>query len=363
MADLFANSDLDARAPRGPRLVRLLAGSVALHAAFVFALVYVPAVRDTFRLANTLSGLQLVDEAYTRTDVRERATIIKLDKLYYPPGYFAQGDAPTTAPPDVRLDSEYKPEKPKPTPIPTPTPTPAPTPAQEVAQADATKAGQPGASPEASPSPGASPAVVAAATPADMKTTEDAEKALQETSQQKFPPINTRPFTDLLQKGKEMKDAGQINLSGTLEMAVEADRRDDGTLTNVEVTGGAASDAKLKDLAKAFVAALSDSHALAALQGTRHLRMNLVLDDQKLAVRVMTEVASAEQAQQMARGYQGLLLIGALSKKGRDEEAIFKSIRVTTAEREITLNFNMPRKTAGDLLSKLAKKTEAGPSS
>ena len=94
----------------------------------------------------------------------------------------------------------------------------------------------------------------------------------------------------------------------------------------------------LKDLAKAFVAALSDSHALAALQGTRHLRMNLLLDDQKLAVRVMTEVESAEQAQQMARGYQGLLLIGALSKKGRDEEAIFKSIRVTTAEREITLS-------------------------
>src|ERR671939_2140018 len=97
MAELFADIDLDRRAPRGRRMLRTLGGSVALHAAFVLCLLYVPAVRDTFLLARTLSGIRFVDEAYSQTDVRERAIIISAgDKLYYPPGYF---DQPGTASP------------------------------------------------------------------------------------------------------------------------------------------------------------------------------------------------------------------------------------------------------------------------
>ena len=359
MAELFADIDLDRRAPRGRRMLRTLGGSVALHLGLVLCLLYVPAVRDTFLLARTLSGIRFVDEDYSQTDVRERAIIINAgDKLYYPPGYFDQpGAASSLAPPpapDVRLVSEYK--APKPTPTPTPPPTPAPTasPSPEIAR---NKQGQP-VTPAASPT--ASP--VASPTPAEPKTAEEAEKALQEANQEKFPAINTRPFTDLLQKGQKMKEAGEIDLSGLLEMTVEADRRDDGTLDNVEITGGSASDAKLKDLAKAFIAALSDSKALATLKDTRHLRMSLLLTDQQIAVRVVTEVETAEQAQKMAQGYKGLIAIGAFSKRGRDEEAIFKSLNVAANDRQITLNFAMPRKAAGELLSKLAKKTETGPS-
>lgn len=358
MAELFADIDLDRRAPRGRQMLRTLGGSLALHAVFVLSLIYVPAVRDTFQLASALSGLRVVDEAYTRTDVRERATIINVhDKLYYPAGYFEQaGVSSPLAPPvnDVKLVAEYKPPKPirpprvKPTPTPQASPTPAASP--EVAQNEQSKAAVPAASPVASPSPVA------------PQTAAEAEQVLQETKTDKFPVINTRPFTDLLQKGREMKNAGEIDLSGTLEMSVEADRRDDGTLENVEIVGGAASDAKLKELAKAFISALSDSKVLAALKDTKHLRMNLLLDQQNIAVRVATEVATEEQARQMSRGYQGLILIGALSKKGRDEEAIFKNIRVTADARQIVLGFNMPRKDAGDLLTKLAKKTETGPS-
>jgi len=143
-------------------------------------------------------------------------------------------------------------------------------------------------------------------------------------------------------------------------LTVEADRTDEGTLTNVEITGGAASDAKLKDLAKAFVAALSDSKVLAALKDTRHLRMNLLLDEQQVSIRIVTEVASEEQARQKASAYNALLAIGAFSKKGRDEEAIFKSIRVTADAQQIVLGFTMPRKDMGTLLTKLTKKTESG---
>ena len=364
MAELFADFDLERRAPRAQRMLRTLAGSIALHAVFVACLIYVPAVRDTFQLASALSGLRVVDEAYNATQVGERATIINLadNKLYYPPGYFelANGRQPApvaTPPPDVQLVAEYKKPKPTPTPTPVPTPTPSPSASSEIAQNG--EASAPGASPGASPS--GSPAV--SPSPADLKSAEDAEKALQAAKQEKFPPINTRPFTDLLQKGKSMKDAGEIDLNGTVELTVEGDRRDDGALTNVEITGGSASDDNLKDLAKALIAALSDSHALAALKDTRHLRMNLLLDGEKIAIRVATEVETPEQAQQMANGYRGLILIGALSKKGKDEEAIFKNLSVAAKDREIVLGFTMPRKDAGALISKLTKKTEPGPSS
>jgi hypothetical protein len=359
MAELFADLDLDRRAPRGKPLLRTLGGSLVLHAAFILALIYVPAVRDTFQLASALSGLKFVDDPhYNKTDVRERAIIINAnDKLYYPPGYFEQtaqsGTSSPVAPPvaDVKLVSEYKPPKPKPTPTPIPSPTPSPSvsPSPEIAQNDQGQPAEPGASPTASPSP------------ADPQTSEQAEQALTQNNQPKFPPINTRPFTDLLQKGKEMKDAGEIDLTGTLEMTVEADRRDDGTLTNVEITGGSASDAKLKELAKAFIAALSDSKALAALVDTHHIRMQLTLDDKEVAVRIVTELDTAELAEKRANGYRGAIMLGAFAKKGKDEEVIFRNLKVSVKDKQVGLTMNMPRKAVGDLLSKLTKKTEPGP--
>jgi len=158
-----------------------------------------------------------------------------------------------------------------------------------------------------------------------------------------------------------MKDAGEINLEGTIEMTVEADRGEDGVLTNVEITGGAASDEKMKQLAKDFVSALSDSKILAALKGTKHIVMKLKLDAEQVDVRVTSDMASAEEASRMASGYNGLLFIGAVSKKGKDEEQIFKSVKVTTEQKQIVLTFNMPRKDAGALVSKLINKPAATP--
>jgi outer membrane biosynthesis protein TonB len=362
MAELFTDLDLDRRAPRGKSLLRTLAGSLALHAAFILALIYVPAVRDTFQLASALSGLKFVDAAYTQTDVRERAIMINAnDKLYYPPGYFEQaaqnGTSSPVAPPvnDVKLVSVYKPEKPKPTPtpVPTPSPTPSVSPSPEIAQTDQSQPAVPGASPSAAP--------VASPSPADPQTSEQAEQALTQNNQPKFPPINTRPFTDLLQKGKDMKDAGEIDLTGTLELTIEADRRDDGTLANIEVTGGSASSANLRKLARDFAAALGDSKALAALVDTHHLRMYLKLDDKEVDIRIVTELDTAELAEKRANGYRGAIMLGAFAKKGKDEEVIFRNLKVSVKDKQVGLTMNMPRKTAGDLLSKLTKKTEPGP--
>jgi hypothetical protein len=352
MAEIFDSHERLSQDTRTPWMLRTLGASLAAHALFLASVVYVPAVRDTFSLASTLSGLRFVEEDYTKTAVGQRADVMLNfadNKLYYPPGYFSQTELP---PPDApQLIQEFQPQPqqlPKPVKVKsTPKPTPEASPSPDAA---ATAAGDETGTPGASPTPAATP-----------QTAEEAERIAKEANVEKFPTINTKPFTDLLRQGKEMRDAKEIDLSGNLEMEVEADRQEDGRLTNVVVTGAAASNPKLVQLSKDFIAAISDSKVLAALKGTRQLKMKLKLDDKDVSVRVLTEMASADEASMMSNGYNGLLWIGAQTKKGKDEEAIFKSVQIASEAKQIVLTFNMPRKAAGDLLTKMIKKNEATP--
>ncbi|HEV7904580.1 MAG TPA: hypothetical protein VGO96_12125 [Pyrinomonadaceae bacterium] len=357
MAEIFHTHERLNRETRTPRMLRTLGGSLVAHALFLAAVVYVPMVRDTFNLASTLSGFRVVEEDYTKTAVGERATLINLadTKMYYPPGYFSQTALPSPDAP--QLLAEFRPQptprpiRVRPTPQPTPTPEASPSPeatdAETAAKNEADKNGVAGASP-----------TPATATP---QTAEEAERIAKEAGAEKFPTINTKPFTDLLKQGKEMREAKEIDLSVTLEMEVEADREDDGRLSNINVTGAAASNPKLYQLAKDFVAAIGDSKLLAALKGTKHLKMHVKLDEKEVAVRVLTEMASESEATTMASGYNGLLFLGALSKKGKDEEVLFKSVQIAAESNQIVLTFNMPRAKASDLLSKLIKKNETVP--
>ena len=356
MAEIFRSHERLNRDTRTPWMLRTLGASLAAHALFLASVVYVPAVRDTFSLASTLSGLRFVEEDYTKTAVGQRADVMLNfadNKLYYPPGYFSQTALP--APDAPQLVEEFRPEPvqlPKPIKVkqtPKPTPEASPSPGSEAGDDRTAKnEGDAAGDPNASPTPAATP-----------QTAEEAERIAKEANVEKFPTINTKPFTDLLKQGKEMRDAKEIDLSGTLEMEVEGDRQEDGRLSNVVVTGAAASNPKLVQLSKDFISAISDSKVLAALKGTRHLKMKLKLDDKDVSVRVLTEMSSADEASIMSNGYNGLLWIGAQAKKGKDEEAIFKSVQIASEAKQVVLTFNMPRKAAGDLLSKLIKKNEA----
>ena len=342
---------------RARRFTRWVGGSVVLHALLLAALVYIPAVRDTFALANQLAGFRVVSKDYEKTQVYERAVLVNLaaQKLYYPAGYFeAAAQASQTAVPS--------PDDPKFVATVNPTPEPTPKPVKV----------KPTPSPEASPSPKsageaaqgekAKDADASAAAPtAEPKSEQEAEKIIKDANQEKFPEVNTKPFEDLLAQGKKMKDSGEIDLTGTLEMSVEADRQDDGKLAHVEITGASASDPKLHQLAKDFISALSDSQLLKVLDGARRLHMKVRLDDKQVSVRVMTELESADLASKKTNAYNGMLWLGALSKKGKDEEAIFKSVKISNEEKQVVLTFEMPRKDAGALLSKITEKSKATP--
>ncbi|MDQ3907949.1 MAG: hypothetical protein M3268_06355 [Acidobacteriota bacterium] len=357
MAEIFeTHEELGLGAERRARtFTRWVGASVLAHALLLAALVYVPVLRDTFSLANELAGFRVVSKDYKKTEIQERVTLINLaaQKLYYPAGFFDAQSLPSANDPkfiaSVAPTPVARPVRVRVKPQPTPSPTPSPAAAEESA-----KNGDKDAKPGARPSPNASPA--------QPQTPEEAERIAKEANVEALPEINTKPFEDLLAEAKKKKDEGKIDLSGTFDITAEGDREDDGSISNLTITGNSAANPDVRALANAFVGALADSKVLAALKGTRHLRLKVTLDDKQLSVRVLTETATADEAARLTNGYNMLLLAGAMKKKGKDEEVLFKSVKLNNDARQITLDFQMPRADASALISKLTPKNQTTPS-
>jgi len=337
MAQLFADFEVN-KSPRWQRLLRLTGISFALHVIFFAAIIYVPVLRAAFHIADKFSGAEYVDEDYEKINISDAVMLDAGGRFQYPPGYFDDQLADS----DAKVIEEAKAI---PTPIPTPKPTPVPTP-------------KPSPSSSPSPSPTASPSTNADGTVAsDNKLTpeEQADKNLDKIAEEhkvrRPKTINKRPFVDLLVKYNELKEKGEIDLNKPVEMTIEADRNDDGTLRNVVVTRKS-GDPKLIEATKDFVAALSASGVLDFLEGAGHLTLNLKLDDVTVSVNASTEVASADDAKQMSSGYNLILAGGAIAKKGRDEATIMRNTNVTYKGKVITLSFNLARSAITEMLKK-----------
>ena len=329
MAELFTDFEVN-KTPRWQKLLRLTGASFMLHALLFVAILYVPVLREAFHLAGNFSGAEYVDEDYEKIDIRNAVMIQGSEKFQYPPGYFTEQfnaqepqiiEQPTPVP------------TPRPTPVPTPSPTPSPSP-----------------SPQTTGSPATGDSTVADGIKEDGGE-KDLDKLAEENKVKRPKAINKRPFVDLLVKYNELKDKGEIDLSENVEMTIEADRNDDGTLRNVIVTRQS-GDEKLIQAAKDFIAALSASNALDFLEGTEHLSMKLKMDAVAVSVSASTEVASDAEARQKALGFNALLAGGAFLKRGRDEGTIMSNTKVTASGKQITINFNLPRTAIAEMLKK-----------
>lgn len=351
MTELFANFEID-RAPRWPLLMRLVAGSFVLHALFVAAAVYVPGVRNALNIASMFSGADYVDEDYTRTSIGDRATVIDLahEKFQYPEGYFSTGT--TELDPFAAQIIEEANAAPPPMPImprPQPTPTPLPSPS-------ATPTPPPTASP--TPANGTESTTAESEKVAEEEKDKTLDRVAEASGIQRPQTINKRPFTELLAKYKTLKDKGELDLSGSIEMVIVGELKPDGKLDKVEViqkTG----DPRLTDAAKDFVAAMSDSGVLNFLKDPKNptlppdrLTLTVKLNETDIAVTVYSELNSEERAREMASGYNTLLSLGAWAKKGKDEEVLYKSTKVSATGKQIVVNFSLPRATAGEMLKK-----------
>lgn len=339
MAELFDNFEIN-REPRGGRLARTAAGSILVHGLLVLAVLFVPSLQSALKIAGMLSGTDYVEEDYTLADV----TMVKLprQKLQYPPGYFALNP---TAPP--ARDAELKEAKPKPTPRPTPKATPTPE-----------------ATPEAAENADAQGDQASADTSAQadaQKSPEELDKLAEEAKVKKFPKVNTKPFKDLLAKTKVMMERGELDLSGSITMTVEADRNDDGTLSNIRVTRVSTQNPRLRSVAVEFIQVLSASRALAALEGTRRMTMTVESTPARVSAVVTTRAESAARASEMERGYNALLFLGRLKKANADEGAILQNTKVSARGDVLTLTFGMPRPAVTKMLAKHVPAASAAP--
>jgi len=340
---LFGKYEVN-REPFWPRISWLIAGSGVWHLVLVACIILIPPVRDALSLAALFQGAGFVDKAYNKTHIENEGDIteITLEKFHYPEGYFA-------------MDQQGLPML-EPSPSPAPFTPPVFSPSQLV-----------NSSPTPAPATSPSPAIAANATPTPTPSAED-EKARQKVEEEldrlaaengvKRPKeINTRPFKDLLVEAKKKKDSGELKLDGQIELTVEADRDPDGKLKNAKVTDKR-GDKKLEAVALDFISALSDSGVLDFLEGTKHLSLIVKIDDKSVEVTAATQVESTERARTLERAFSGMIVLGRIAKRGKDEEVYYNHTQVISQDKEVSVKFSMPRSEMGALLSKYSVETK-----
>jgi hypothetical protein len=335
---LFEHFEVN-REPFWPVISRLLGGSIILHAVLAAGIIFIPAVRDALSIAVMFRGAGFVDRPYTKTQIENEGDIVEIttERFRYPDGYFTMDAQPVPSPlPPIAFMPKSFP------PVQLATPSPAATPS-------------PIASPSTAIAATATPNVSAEDEKAKQKVEAELDRAAAENGVKRPKEINTRPFKDLLADAKKKKDSGEIDLSKPIELTVEADRDADGKLKNAQVTDKR-GDKKLEAVALDFISALSDSGVLDFLEGTKHIKLTVKIDDKMVEVSASSEVESEERARQMEKGYSLLIVGGRIIKRGQDEEIYYNHTEVTSKDKEVSVKFSMPRKDMGELLSKAAAK-------
>ena len=168
----------------------------------------------------------------------------------------------------------------------------------------------------------------------------------------KAPRVNAAPLRAWLAQAKRQKDAGKLDLSSPRALTIEADRAEDGTLSNAVITGPSARDPQMRKLAQDFVAALNQSRALGFLQDVSHVRMNFALDGERFKTDSASDAPTAQRAEEMARGYRAMVNVARLMRRGTDEAAVLNNMKFSSNGKQLLMSLDMPREQMGNILLK-----------
>ncbi len=353
MTELFENFEVN-RHPRWQLLMKLLGGSIVVHLVFVTFVLYVPAFRSAFNLAALVGGTRFVDRDYTRTEIGDEVQLVELtkEKFRYPDGYWVPEGQMPEAPPAPQLVASIPPSQP----------------ITEVASPS------PAVSPELSPSPGAaassSPGAVAQASttpPAryegDKLTPDEAQDRLDKTAQDnnitlpKENEINKKALKDFATYANDLKKSGKLDLNKPFEIVIEAELDEEGKLKDPKFTKKA-GDPNLVDLFGRMVSALNDSGFLKYLKPLDHdnpsskVVFTIKQGENEVLASVESETSSEQSARLFALVFQKLLVDGADSRAGKDEELLLKNTTAESVGKKIKFNFSMPRQAVVDLIKK-----------
>ena len=164
--------------------------------------------------------------------------------------------------------------------------------------------------------------------------------------------INMAPFRAFLTRSKRLVDQGKLDLSKRQTITVEADRAEDGTLSNPAYTGESSSDPRLRAVAQDFVQSLSESRALQPLEGVTRVRMTFTLDGDRFTAETASEAPSAQRAEEMARGYRMMLNVARMMRRGTAEAPVLAGMKISSNGKQLLMNLDTTREAMGNLLLK-----------
>jgi hypothetical protein len=195
-----------------------------------------------------------------------------------------------------------------------------------------------------------------AATGAGVKKTAKTETSKGEPAKTEGPKsaegakVSTKPIKAFLARSKRLHEEGKLDLSKPQTIVVVGDRQQDGTLTNVQITGESAADPTLRAVAQDFVNSVNDSHALSFLNEVSRVTMTFTLDGERFKAQTASDVPSETRAEELARGYRMFINVGRLAKRGTDEGAILSGMKVSASGKQLLMNLDMPREQMGNIL-------------
>jgi len=355
MPELFEKVEVNGES-RTRVLLQLVAGSLAIHLILVWAVIYVPALRDTLNIVALIANTKFVEKPYNRTEIGDEVQMLELTsgKFRYPDGYFAMDNGYPSAtgekgafdPFAPRIISQAKDEVPEPSPSPSASPTPAPA---------------------ASPSPS-----VVAVDPEQPKqnsntgalTPEQAQNELDRTAKEnnlELPDenqINKQVLKDFATYANELKKSGKLDLNQPFEVVIEAELDQDGKLKNPKFTKKS-GDANLIEVFGRLVAALNDSGFLIYLKPIQKDNPNAKViftikqGEKEVLATVESEASTADNARVLAKALNAALVFGAGSRAGKDEAVIMRNTNAAAPDgKKIIVNFSMPRQDVVDLIKK-----------
>jgi hypothetical protein len=348
MAELFEKFEIN-RESRRATLLRLLSASLLFHLGIVWAALYVPAFRDALNVASLIANTRFVEKPYVATEIGDDVQLLDLakEKFHYPAGYFATdfnaGSQPGTvaaqfdpfAPKIISRASDERQE-------PAPSPSPSPSPSVAVASA--------------SPSPATN------ANTAELNP-EEAQKKLEQSAAEnniQLPSeneINKQVLKDFAAFANDLKNQGKLDLNKPFEIVIEAELDENGKLKDPRVTRKA-GDENLVDLFTRMISALNDSGLLIYLKPINNdnpgakIVFTIKQGENEVEAQVESEAKSTDSARILAKALNGSLVLGALSRKGKDEAELMKNTNVAPDGRRILINFSMSRQSLVDMIKK-----------
>ena len=162
--------------------------------------------------------------------------------------------------------------------------------------------------------------------------------------------VSLAPLRAFLARSKRLNEQGKLDLSKPRTITVEGDRQEDGTLTNVQITGDSSSDPNFRRAAQDFVTALNESRALQLLETVSHVRMTFGLDASRFTVQSAHDTPTEARAAEMARGYRVMVNVGRMAKRGTDEGALLSGLKISSNGKQLLMNLDMPREQMGNIL-------------